>query len=150
MGALRAAELAPQGMIGVGLIYRWYRRFALLPDDAVAVTHAPAELGAHPLSDALIDIRRSLSAATRRGLLSRDDADAEAERIAALPFPDRHLPPSLEAARVGQKASDACALLNRLARHCKENDWPHIEAETPPIVHAWLDDLEDSGLRFPG
>ena len=29
MGALRAAELAPYGMIGVGLIYRWYRRWPL-------------------------------------------------------------------------------------------------------------------------
>ena len=46
MGALRAAELDRQGMIGTGLIYRWYRRYALLPDDAVAVTHGPRELGA--------------------------------------------------------------------------------------------------------
>jgi len=36
MGALRAAELHPFGMRGVGLIFRWYRRYALLPDDAVA------------------------------------------------------------------------------------------------------------------
>ena len=28
-------------MIGVGLIFRWYRRFALLPDDAVAVLYGP-------------------------------------------------------------------------------------------------------------
>jgi len=37
MGALRAAELSEFGMIGVGLIYRWYRRWRLAPDDAVAV-----------------------------------------------------------------------------------------------------------------
>ena len=37
MGALRAAELHGFGMIGVGAIYRWYRRFPLAPDDAVAV-----------------------------------------------------------------------------------------------------------------
>ncbi|TIT86320.1 MAG: TfuA domain-containing protein, partial [Mesorhizobium sp.] len=40
MGALRAAELYPY-MHGVGLIYRWYRRFAFLPDDAVAVLYGP-------------------------------------------------------------------------------------------------------------
>src|SRR5690606_13870764 len=37
MGAIRAAELHPFGMLGVGLIYRWYRRWPLAPDDAVAI-----------------------------------------------------------------------------------------------------------------
>ncbi len=41
MGALRAAELHPH-MRGVGLVYRWYRRNAFAPDDAVAVLHGPA------------------------------------------------------------------------------------------------------------
>ena len=65
MGALRAAELAGYGMVGVGLIFRWYRRFQCLPDDAVAVLHAPPELGSRPLTISLIDLRLTIRAAFR-------------------------------------------------------------------------------------
>ncbi|MDV7142559.1 TfuA-like protein [Tropicimonas sp. TH_r6] len=149
MGALRAAELAPQGMIGVGLIYRWYRRFPLLADDAVAVTHAPAALGSKPLSDALVDIRRSLSTAARRGLCSGETAMAETLRIARQPFPQRKLPEDFVASRVDQKSRDARALLQLLARHQASDAWPRVACEPPPLVHAWLDDLQDSNLRLP-
>ena len=146
MGALRAAELAPQGMIGAGLIYRWYRRYALLPDDAVAVTHSPAALGSQPLSDALVDIRRSLSAAQRRGLISVADHQAMLAEVTRQPFPDRHLPKSVEPARVAQKAADARCLLRVLAGHLERDDWPRPRTAEPAIVHAWLDDLADSGV----
>lgn len=147
MGALRAAELAPFGMRGVGLIYRWYRRFALLPDDAVAVTHAPAALGSAPLSDALVDIRRSLAAARRRGLLTKDEAETETRALTKRAFPDRRLPPMAEPARVSQKSADARALLTRLADHAATG-WPTPSTQPPAIVHAWLDDLRDSGLSL--
>jgi len=68
MGALRAAELHPH-MQGVGLIYRWYRRVALAPDDAVAVLHGPAEVNSPPLTEALVDMRRTLKRAGRAGAL---------------------------------------------------------------------------------
>lgn len=148
MGALRAAELSGHGMIGVGLIYRWYRRFALLPDDAVAVTHSPAELGSFPLSDALVDIRRSLSAATRQGLITAEQAQAEARRITALPFPARQMPDLIGSTVVRQKAADARRLLHRLAAHRARADWPVPTVPPPAIVHAWLDDLRDSGLSL--
>ncbi len=150
MGALRAAELSSQGMIGVGLIYRWYRRFALLPDDAVAVTHAPAELGGQALSGALVDIRRSLKAAVRRGQLSGEVAAGHLRRLTDLPFPERHLPMEARACEVAQKAFDARMLLQRLAAHAARDDWPETNGARPPIVHAWLDDLRDSGLDLGG
>jgi hypothetical protein len=148
MGALRAAELSDHGMIGVGLIYRWYRRFALLPDDAVAVTHGPAELGAPPLSAALVDIRRSLSAAVRHGLLTPEAAKTHLQRITSEPFAKRRLPEDAMPALVSQKARDACALLNRLSDHVHSGHWPTIDASAPPVIHAWLDDLHDSGLKL--
>lgn len=70
MGALRAAELHPFGMEGVGLIYRWYRRWIGAPDDAVAVVHTPAELGAEALTLSLIDLLRTIRRAARRGALT--------------------------------------------------------------------------------
>jgi len=45
MGALRAAELYPYGMVGVGEIYRWYRSGKVTRDDDVAVTYAVVDDG---------------------------------------------------------------------------------------------------------
>ncbi len=146
MGALRAAELSEQGMIGEGLIYRWYRRFALLPDDAVGVTHSPAEVGAHPLSQALVDIRRSLRAAERAGALTPAEGKALMAQQTALPFPDRRMPREAAAYAVSAKANDARRLLQRLAAHQAAGSWPRPAPSEVPVVHAWLDDLRDSGL----
>src|SRR4051812_32650349 len=49
MGALRAAELHPFGMVGVGTIFEWYRDGMVSGDDEVAIRHGPAELGYLPL-----------------------------------------------------------------------------------------------------
>ena len=71
MGALRAAELAQFGMVGVGRIFEAYRDGVLEPfaepfedDDEVAVLHGPPELGYRALSEALINIRCTLARAT--------------------------------------------------------------------------------------
>ncbi len=65
MGALRAAELARFGMIGVGAIYRDYARGVLVADDEVAVAHLPAEYGYRVVSDALVNIRYGLAQAAK-------------------------------------------------------------------------------------
>ncbi len=78
MGALRAAELAPFGMRGVGVVFRAYSEGRLGPtgdvpfedDDEVAVVHGPAEAGWRALSEAMVDIRCSLAAAERDGVLT--------------------------------------------------------------------------------
>lgn len=69
MGALRAAELAPFGMIGVGTIFRDYARGVLVADDEVAVAHLPAELGYRAVSDALVNLRHGLARAVRAGVI---------------------------------------------------------------------------------
>ncbi|SEI08320.1 hypothetical protein SAMN05216228_102289 [Rhizobium tibeticum] len=84
MGALRAAELGPYGMIGVGLVFRYYRRWILAPDDAVAVQSGPAELGFPPVTDALIDLQRTFASLKRLGHIStaqRDSLSATARRM---------------------------------------------------------------------
>lgn len=158
MGALRAAELDGEGMVGVGAVYRWVRRRPLAPDDAVAVAHAPPELGCRPLSDALVDIRRSLRAAERAGALSPALAVRIAAEARACPFPERRLETLAE--RVGgpdaraavaahrrhRKADDARALLRRMAGHAERGDWPVPRTPPPAPVHAWLDDLAACGI----
>ncbi len=56
MGALRAAECATFGMIGVGEIYERYAAGELTDDDAVALIHAPERLGSIALSEPLVNV----------------------------------------------------------------------------------------------
>lgn len=70
MGALRAAELHTFGMEGVGSVFQAYADGRLEDDDEVAVTHGPAELGYPCLSEAMVNIRRTLSDAHAAGILS--------------------------------------------------------------------------------
>jgi hypothetical protein len=76
MGALRAAELAQFGMVGIGRIFEAYRDGVLEPfdepfedDDEVAVLHGPPELGHRALSEALVNIRCTLARATAEGVI---------------------------------------------------------------------------------
>ncbi|AUX22446.1 hypothetical protein SOCEGT47_029490 [Sorangium cellulosum] len=134
MGALRAAELSLFGMEGVGAIYEGYARGELDADDEVAVAHAPAEGGYRPLSEALVNLRATLGAAERAGVIPA----ATRERLEALArglfYPDRCYPILLRRAeeegvqraqtaalrefvregRIDQKRADAMALLEAL------------------------------------
>ena len=60
MGALRAAELAPFGMCGVGQIFAWYRDGVIDADDEVALIHGPAETSFVSLSEPLVNVRATL------------------------------------------------------------------------------------------
>lgn len=62
-GALRAVELAPFGMEGVGDIFEAFQRGELGDDDDVAVAHAGAEDDWAPLSEAMVNISATLSSA---------------------------------------------------------------------------------------
>ncbi|MFO1068586.1 MAG: TfuA-like protein [Geminicoccaceae bacterium] len=138
MGALRAAELWPFGMEGVGRIYAAFRDGRLDPadaepfedDDEVAVAHAPAELGWQPLSVAMVDVRCALAAAHAAGIVDAGVRDRLVAAAKALFFADRSWDAILAAvdaatrARVAawlraqpqsQKRADALALLDRLA-----------------------------------
>lgn len=89
MGALRAAELHPFGMVGVGAIFEAFRDGRLEDDDEVAVIHGPAELGYPALSEAMVNIRRTLADAAADGVLDRQTA-ARLETIAKeLPYRER-------------------------------------------------------------
>ena len=132
MGALRAAELAPFGMIGVGAIYQAFSRGVLTSDDEVAVAHLPGEVGYRAISDALVNLRWGLAAAARKGVITARTRDALIE-LARLPFyrerswarlvedgraaglPRRQLAALAAWPKPDQKAADARLLLRRLA-----------------------------------
>jgi hypothetical protein len=98
MGALRAAELAPFGMRGIGRVFEAYRD-GIWPgfdapfedDDEVAVIHAPPAAGSVPLSDAMVDIRDTLLAAQAAGVVTRATRDALAHTLKQTHFADRSM-----------------------------------------------------------
>jgi hypothetical protein len=100
MGALRAAELAPFGMRGVGRIFEAYRDGRLAPyeseqfedDDEVAVMHGPAEEGFVSLSEAMVNIRCTLEAAAEAGIIGAGTRNALVQLGKTLFYPDRSDP----------------------------------------------------------
>ena len=131
MGALRAAELHPFGMRGTGRIFEAYRAGELEDDDEVAVIHGPAETGYLALSEAMVNIRETLSAAERNGIIAATTRDALVRIAKELFYHDRtferlleraaerSMPPQELAAlrawlpqgRVDRKREDALAML---------------------------------------
>lgn len=143
MGALRAAELAAFGMEGVGSIYEAFREGVLEDDDEVAVAHAGAEDAYRPASEAMVNIRATLTRAGAAGVVSTASAAAMERAAKALFYPLRTYPAMLAAAldagvppqevsafetwlaegRADQKREDAIAML-RAMRRLLETDPP--------------------------
>ena len=166
MGALRAAELAPCGMIGHGFVYRWYRRTPLADDEEVAVAMAPPELGSAALGEALLNMRVTLRLAERRGIVSRALRMALEGLARARYFLDRTYATMLADARaalpdaetlaeidalerwlsthaVDRKRADAVGLLRHLARRGRTG-LPRPRAAFE-LTEAWAADLEAAG-----
>ena len=74
MGALRAAELAAFGVVGVGRIFAGYRDGSLTGDDEVALLHASAAQGYRPLTVPLVDVRHAVEGARAAGLVTVREA----------------------------------------------------------------------------
>src|SRR5690349_10090495 len=87
MGALRAAELHPYGMAGVGSIFDAYRAGVIEADDEVAVARDPGTY--RPLSEALVDIRAIANQAYRDGALNSSEAAELVAAARAIPFTRR-------------------------------------------------------------
>ncbi len=87
MGALRAAELEPFGMIGIGEVFRRYRDGIIESDDDVALICDPVTHTA--LSDALVNITITMESAVSSGILSKEEAEVIGKTARDLYYPDR-------------------------------------------------------------
>ena len=149
MGALRAAELAPFGMIGIGAIYEAYRDGRLEDDDEVAVIHGPEALGFPVLSEAMVNVRRNLADAMSSRVIS-EQTGMRAEVVAkSLHYSDRTyaeilkrcraegLPEDelsalqvwLPSGRTDQKEADAREMLQAMKSHIARSR----TSEAPPF-----------------
>ena len=150
MGALRAAELAQFGMIGVGRIFEAYATGRFDPfddpfedDDEVAVLHGPAETG-YAATEAMVDVRASLAAARDAERITTDEMLAIAASAKSLFYKRRTWASVLAAAdgipadtretlrnwlkdnRILQKRLDATELLRQSAAR-------ELVADIPPF-----------------
>jgi hypothetical protein len=75
MGALRAAECAPFGMVGIGRIFEAYRDGLYTDDDEVALLHGPADRAYREMSEAMVNIRATVAEAVSSGVIRPDSGE---------------------------------------------------------------------------
>lgn len=139
MGALRVAETAVYGAVGIGEIFEAYMSGALTDDDEVAVAHATDEHGHRSLSDPMVNIRSTLRAAQAAGIIDQLQHDTLIDLGKARFFPERsynQLFADAEAAGM-----DTTALRTFVADHAV--DQKRIDAM------ALLTHVRDQGVTAP-
>jgi hypothetical protein len=125
MGALRAAELAPFGMKGVGQIYRWFASGRLEDDDEVAVVHGLEEQGYRELSEAMVNVRDRCATAVTSRVVTRRAAREVVAAAKALFYPERRWPRILDDAR---QAGVATREIQAMAGYLKRERTPSLKA----------------------
>lgn len=143
MGALRAAECADFGMVGVGAVFERYRLGDLADDAAVAQLHAPAEMGYTPLTEAQVNVEATIQRFLKLRAVTDDEAIRLTQSARTLFFKERtysrilscagldagvrgaRLAELIKRCRVDVKREDALMLANYLA-------YLEPERQTPP------------------
>jgi hypothetical protein len=89
MGALRAAETAAYGMVGIGRVYQMFASGELNDDDEVALAHALGDSDYRAVSEAMVNIRCTLQRARDEAVIDAADCDRLVAIAKGLFFPER-------------------------------------------------------------
>jgi hypothetical protein len=155
MGALRAAELHPFGMIGVGRVFTAFQIGRLVDDDEVAIAHGPAEFGYPRASEAMVNLRHGLTRALSGRIISGRTHDRLIDLGRAMFYRERAWDSLIEAGRAARlprreltalasfvartkpdlKAADARLLLRRLAVAPRR---PPVPRDRPTLARTWF------------
>lgn len=87
MGALRAAELAAYGMIGIGWIYDRFIRASVRREDDVALTYSPVDFVPHTVP--MVNVEYWLERLCAGGDVSRQERARAARRARKIFYADR-------------------------------------------------------------
>ena len=159
MGALRAAELYPFGMCGVGKIFQAFRDGTLTDDDEVALIHGPGETGYLRLSEPMVNIRATLERAVSEHVIDRHTGDKLVAAAKAQFYQQRtwasvaaalgeaesaaRFSTWLKDGRVDQKRDDALLMLQSVAAFLLENK----HAELMNFSFEWTENWENAPWR---
>jgi hypothetical protein len=136
LGAIRAAELAGQGMAGFGQVYEAYRSDPDLSDDEVALLHEPTE-PYRPLSEPLIHLRSWILALKDTGTVSAPAAERAIKSLRCRWFGDRtvHAACAVLAEHSGVSVEQSRVWTRGLGEHqLKLSDWRRFE--TGPLTQS--------------
>jgi len=139
MGALRAAELAQFGMTGVGWVFESYVDGSLEDDDEVAVAHAGQEDSYRTTSEAMVNIRRTLTSAVVAGVIDVDTGARLADLAKGAFYPLRSYQLMLH---LGRQASIPPAQLDALAAWLPGNAVDQKRHDALQMLRLMRDDLE--------
>jgi hypothetical protein len=144
MGALRAAELEPYGMVGVGAIFEAFRDGTLEDDDEVAIGHGPTEESYQFSSLPMVNVRATLARAQSEGVATPEFRNAFLRAAKGIFYAHRSWPRLLDlapgervpaaevdrfrrwlpAGAVNQKREDALAMLHAIRAFLGTNPGP--------------------------
>lgn len=155
MGALRAAELASFGMVGVGAIYEAFVSGELEDDDEVTIVHG-AGSDYRAGSEAMVNIRATIARAAQEGVLEPGDAEVLIAEAKASFYPDRSYPRLLELCRdrvaatvlkafrawlphgrLDRKRDDALLMLRAMTQRLQAHPQPLSPSFTFQHTDAW-------------
>ncbi len=124
MGALRAAELASEGMRGVGRVHAWVRDGQVRDDADVALLHAGAEHGWRGFTVPLVTVRDRAEAAVRARVLRPAEARALMRAASGIHFTDRTWPALQRAVpgRLRRRWADVERFLGKAGEDVKARD----------------------------
>jgi len=169
LGALRAVELEPFGMVGVGRVFNWFKTGQIDRDDEVAVAHDTVETGYRARSEALVNVRVTLERAVRDRAISAAAADGMLLAGQRLYYPDRSFEAIIEGSRqcgvpeadlqglqkflnegkrIDQKRADALAALEcvKLLRPDRPSASPRFQFQ---YTEAWHEFRRRMGAQRP-
>ncbi|RAP44689.1 MAG: TfuA domain protein core [Methanosphaera sp. rholeuAM6] len=108
MGALRACELYPYGMIGVGRIFEDYKSGVIVDDDDVAVSLNPDTY--EQLSEPWINMKYNFESAVDDGIIGREDCKELLKIAKDTYYPKRSFAYVIKKSSLSQE--DITALIN--------------------------------------
>ncbi len=88
MGALKAVECSPFGMIGIGKIYEWYQSGKIDAEDEVAIVYNPDNLKA--ISDPLVNMRYAFQLAVDKKIITLKEKQFLIRIAKKIYFPERN------------------------------------------------------------
>jgi predicted translation initiation factor SUI1 len=136
MGALRAAELAPYGVVGVGRVFGLYRDGIATDDSEVALLHAGAEHGWRAFTVPLVAVRAAAEAARAEGLLDARDAARLVRAAAGVFYGERTWARVLDAARFPRALAERLRLFLPGAPDPKAEDARAVVAAAAEFARA--------------